>query len=308
MVEYLILAVAMGALIYGAELLIVQSEKIAFHFNISPFVVGASLIALGTSLPELAASMQASFLGKSELAVSNVLGSNIFNIALVLGAVFLFAKRVVPERDLFQEDAAWLFIPIFIFVLTIFDGVINRAEGVILLFIMVAYLLFLIQSDTDLTEDLEEEDKEKFNWFKSIPFLIAGFALVVYGAQFTIDSAANIARSFGVSEWIIGLLLLAFGTSLPELVVSIKAALKGNAEMALGNIIGSNLSNIAVVLGASSLINPLRINLEMAMFDIVAMVGITLLFIFILANRLYSKSTGILFLAITSLVIMNAFG
>ncbi|MCV6608684.1 MAG: sodium:calcium antiporter, partial [Campylobacterales bacterium] len=134
--DFLIFIISMTALIYGAELVIKESEKIAFHFNISHFIIGATLIALGTSLPEMAASIKASFSGHGEIAVSNVLGSNIFNITMVLGFVFLVSSTMNPKRDIFSKDAGWAIIPLGIMYLVLFDGVISRLEGVILLLIM----------------------------------------------------------------------------------------------------------------------------------------------------------------------------
>ncbi|MDQ1339721.1 MAG: cation:H+ antiporter [Campylobacterota bacterium] len=306
--DFLIFAAAVGLLVYGAEIVIKESERIAFHFNISSFVIGASLVAFGTSLPELAASVQASYDGKSDIAVSNVLGSVILNIAIILGIVFVISKNLMPKRDLFNLDSAWIFIPVGLFVLIVFDGTISRVDGVILLALMAAYLVFLAQDSNLIEEEIDEELKSsKFNWLKTVVLLFIGFVLVIKGAEFTVDSASSIARTFGVSEWIIGLLLLAFGTSLPELVVSVKAALNGNAEMSIGNIIGSNVANFSMVLGTASLVNPLTLNLQATMFDIAATIVVSFIFIFVLANRLYNRSTGIIFLSVALLVITNAF-
>ena len=267
--NYLIFVAAMSLLIYGAEIIIKQSEKIALHFNISHFVIGASLIAFGTSLPELAASVSASMSHKSSLAVSNVLGSVILNISMVLGVVFLLQKSLNPKRDLFNLDSAWIFIPVGFFLLLIFDGVIDRFEGFLFLLLMVAYIIFLA-NDNSLSSEVDDTlTREKFAWGRTLLFLILGFVLVIKGADYTIMSASNIARDFGISEWVIGLLLLAFGTSLPELIVSVKAALKGNAEMSIGNIIGSNVANFSMVLGTSAIVNPLTLDLKNSSFDII---------------------------------------
>jgi cation:H+ antiporter len=307
--DFIIFVVSLFVLIYGAEFVIRESEKIALYFNISSFVIGASLIAFGTSLPEFAASIRASYVGKSEIALSNVVGSVTLNIVMVLGIVFLVAKELKPKRDLFNLDSAWIFIPVALFVIMIQNAVISRLEGFVYILLMVAYLIFLSKDTKELENEVDKNlVKEKFNWLRSIFFLVVGFVLVVKGADFTIQSASNIARSFGVSEWIIGLLMLAFGTSLPELVVSIKAALKGNAEMSIGNIIGSNVANFSMVLGGAALINPIKVNFQTSMYDIVTMVIVSLIFIFILANRLYSKSTGVIFLSIAMLTLCNAFG
>lgn len=304
--DILIFILAMGALIYGADFIIEQSEKIALHFNISPFVIGATLIALGTSLPEMAVSMSASFKGSGDIAVANVIGSTIFNISLVLGAVFLIAKSISPKRDLFAKDSSWSLFPILIFLLMSLDGQLSRLDGFLFIMLMGAYLLFLIQSN-QVEEIDSEEDKEKFAWSKTLLLLLVGFIFVVGGADFAIDSAGNIARDFGVSEWVIGLFLVAFGTSLPELVVSIQAARSNNADMAIGAIIGSNVANFTMVLGLSSIVNPLNVNLQANFFDIIAALIVSVMLVFITANKLYNKSAGIVMMTVLALVISNSF-
>ncbi len=308
MIDLLIFIVGMAALIGGAELLIRESERIALHFGISEFVIGATLIALGTSLPEMAASVTASLKGQSQMAVANVLGSNIMNIALVLGAVFLIARRITPDRDLFAKDSAWLLFPAIVFPLMTLDGTLSRLDGLLLMAMMGAYLLFLVQSEQteELAEIDEEIKKEPFNWVKTAGWLTAGFALVIGGADYAIESASAIARGFGVSEWLIGLLLIAFGTSLPELVVSIKAARAGKADMSIGNIIGSNMANTSVVLGSAAVTRPLPFDLSANSFDLFLMMGVTLMLIFITANRLYAKASGVMLLIVLGIFLQHA--
>lgn len=307
--DFVIFIGAMSALIYGADFIIKESERLALHFNISHFVIGATLVAFGTSLPEMAASMMASAAGKSDMAVANVVGSVIFNITMVLGLVFFISKRMHPKRDLFSMDAAWVIVPVVFFFIMIQDGVIGRFDGILFLLLMVSYLVFLF---TDSKEDLSggiDEDlaKEKFNWIKTIILLVIGFALTIGGANFVIESGTNIARMFGVSEWLIGLLLIALGTSLPELVVSLVAIKKGNAEMSIGNIIGSNVANFSMVLGAASLLNPLVVDSVATQFDLMIMAAASIALVFILANKLYNKAGGIFLLIILALFLQNSF-
>jgi cation:H+ antiporter len=302
--DILIFIVSMGALIYGADFIIEQSEKIALKYNISHFVIGATLVALGTSLPEMAVSMSASIKGSADIAVANVIGSTIFNISLVLGVVFLIAKKISPDRDLFAKDSAWALFPILIFILMGIDGKLSMVDGILFLLLMGAYLLFLIKSNQ--VEEVEDDEEAEFSWAKSISLLLVGFVFVIGGADFAIDSAGNIAREFGISEWIIGLFLVAFGTSLPELMISIKAALKNNADLAIGNIIGSNVANFTMVLGLSSIVNTLNVNLVANFFDITAAFILSLMLVFITANKLYNKSAGIVLLVVLGLVIQNS--
>ncbi|NQY92925.1 MAG: calcium/sodium antiporter [Campylobacteraceae bacterium] len=305
--DIFIFLISMTALVYGADFIIEQSEKIALHYNISAFVIGATLVALGTSLPEMAVSISASLKGSGDIAVANVIGSTIFNIAMVLGVVFIIAKNIKPKRDLFAKDSAWALFPILVFILMGLDGKLTAIDGVLFLLLMVAYLTFLIGSDQ--VEEIDDElKKEKFAWGKTSALLLVGFAFTIVGADFAIDSAGNIARSFGVSEWIIGLFLVAFGTSLPELTISIKAALNNNADLAIGNIIGSNVANFTMVLGVASIVNTLNVDLSTYFFDIAAAFILSLMLVFITANRLYNKSAGIVLLVVLALVIQNGLG
>ena len=307
--DFMIFRVAMTALIYGADFVIKESERIALHFKISHYVIGATLIAFGTSMPEMAASIVASYAGKSDMAVANVVGSNIFNIALILGFVFLLAKNMNPKRNLFERDGAWVIVPVIIFMIMIQDGIISRSDGFLFLLMMVSYIIFLFTGSKDELEGEIDEDliKEKFNWPKTIMLLAIGFILTIGGANFVVESGTNIARAFGVSEWIIGIFLIAVGTSLPELVVSLVAVKKGNVEMSIGNIIGSNVANFSMVLGAASLVNPLTIDLIATKFDVYIMVATAATLLFILANKLYNKAGAIFLLTILSLFILNTF-
>ena len=295
--DYLIFVISLAALIWGADVLIAQSERIALRFNISEYVIGATLIALGTSLPEMAASIAASYNGKPEIAVSNVIGSNILNITLVLATVFLLARHINPHRDFFAKDSSWALFPVLIFVVMAMEGSFSRVDGLLLLTLMIAYLLFLKNNGAEVLaleeESLGEAEETPFSWIRVGVMLIVGFLLVIVGAEFTVESASSIARSLGVSEWVIGIIMISLGTSMPELIVSIVAAVKGKADMAIGNIIGSNMANITVVLGSAALVNDLKLDFGRYIFDIGTMVAATLMLLFITANRMYTKPAGI---------------
>jgi cation:H+ antiporter len=257
----------------------------------------------------MAASMMASYAGKSDMAVANVVGSVVFNITLVLGIVFLIAKQMHPKRDLFSKDSAWVIVPVVIFFIMIQDGTIGRVDGLLYLLLMASYLFFLF---TDSKEDLEGEidesiSKEKFRWGKTLLLLVIGFVLTIGGANFVVESGTNIARTFGISEWLIGLFLISLGTSLPELIVSVVAVKKGNAEMSIGNIIGSNVANFSMVLGGSALINPLTVDLVASRFDMLILASASITLLFILANKIYNKAGAIFLLVILALFIQNSF-
>jgi len=306
-VDFVIFVIAMGVLIWGADMMIEQSERVALKFNISEFIIGATLIALGTSLPEMAASVVASLNGKSDIAIANVIGSNTLNITLVLATVFLLAKQINPNRDFFAKDSIWALVPILIFILIVLDGVIDRFDAILLLLLMGAYLMFLFQDAKNIPKKEIEAlvEVSDFKWAKTIPMLMIGTVLVIVGAHFTVESASSIATSFGISEWIIGIVMISLGTSLPELVVSISASLKGKVDMAIGNIIGSNMANTTVVLGVAALTKPMAFDASAYLFDITAMVVATLLLVFITANKLYSKSAGLSLMIVLGLFLHN---
>ncbi|CAA6822368.1 MAG: K+-dependent Na+/Ca+ exchanger related-protein [uncultured Sulfurovum sp.] len=304
--DFVIFILAMGGLIFGADFIVNQSERIALRFNISEFIIGSTLIALGTSLPEMAASMAASFDNKPEIAIANAVGSNIMNITLVLAVIFILSKKSHWEetltRDFFEKDSIWALLPILIFLLMGIDGEIGKFDATLLFILMFAYLLFLFQdARNDEVEEVNQELRENFSWLRSIFLLLLGFLMVVVGAGFAIDSASNIATNFGVSEWLIGVLVLAFGTSLPELIVSITAVIKGKVGMAIGNIIGSNLANTTMVIGGAAMVNNLDISLHAYHYDLAIMTAATIMLIYITANKLYSKPAGISLLIVLSL-------
>jgi len=292
--DFVIFTLAIGSLIWGADFIIQESEKIAIKLNIPEFIIGATLIALGTSLPEMAASVMATINNKTDMAISNVIGSNILNISLVLATIFIITNNLKPHRDFFKKDTSWALFPVMLFILMSIDGSIDRYDGVLLVLLMVAYILFLIKEANEIGIN-QIGELNNFSWLKTIPLLLFGFALVIGGAHFSVESASDIARTFHVSEWIIGIILLSFGTSMPELVISVSAAIKGKADMAIGNIIGSNLANITIVVGTSSIIKTLPIDLtnQIVIFNISTMFVATVMLIYITANRLYNKSAGI---------------
>jgi len=304
--DFVIFIIAMAGLIFGADFIVNQSERIALRFNISEFVIGSTLIALGTSLPEMATSMAASFDGKSELAIANAVGSNIINITLVLAVIFIISKPFKSKRDFFAKDSIWALMPIMIFLLMSLDGVISKFDATLLFILMFAYLLFLLEdAKSEILDEIDNELKENFSWIKSILLLILGFFMVVVGANFAIDSASNIAHQFGVSEWLIGVVVIAFGTSLPELIVSIAAAMKGKVGMAIGNIIGSNLANTTMVIGGAAMVNRLSIDLDAYYYDFSIMTAATIMLIYITANRLYSKPAGVSLLILLALFLQE---
>ncbi len=292
--DFVIFVVAMATLIWGANLLVQESEKIALKFNISDFIIGATLVTLGTSLPETAVGIIASLNDKPQITIGNVIGSNILNITMLLGIILIITKKnISSNRNFLVKDSYWALIPISVFILMIFDGVISRFDAIILLLLMGAYILFLVKEAKGIIEKQVYYDKSDFRWLYTLPLIFLALIFLIIGANFTVESASNIAKSFGVSEWVISVIMISLGTSLPELVVGITASIKGKVDMAIGNIISSNMANITIILGFAGLANPLSINISNYLFDILTMLIATLILVFLIANKLYTKSAGI---------------
>jgi len=301
--DFVIFTLAMGALILGADFIVTQSESLALRFNIPQFFIGATIIAFGTSLPEMAATVAANFNGKSDIAVSNIIGSNIFNISLVLATILILSKKIEFGKEFFVKDATWVLVSVMLFILMSIDGKIGRLDAILLIVIMFTYITFLFKESYGLSINRlnKLEIDREFSWVKIVGLLIVGFFFVIGGAHFTVESASAIAHSFGISEWVIGIILISFGTSLPELAVSVSAVLKGKTDMAIGNIIGSNLANTTMVIGTAGLVKDIPISLANNIFDISTMLVATVMLIWITASKLYSRPIGVSLLVLLTL-------
>ena len=265
-------------LVKGSDFLVDSSSEIARKLGISEFIIGVTIVAIGTSLPELASSMYAAFLGDTDIAVGNVVGSNIANIALVLGASALIMKIRTKEKIL-TDDLVLLLGSAIIFTIILMHGTVKNYFGVLLLIIYVAYTIKLI-IDYRRNHRLVRPKKDKIK-IKDIILVIIGSLGVVIGARLAIDSAINIATIFNITNRIIGLTLVALGTSLPELAISLNATLKKKAAIAIGNIAGSNAFNILGVIGLTSIIKDLPVNPLILHFDVPIMLLLSFLLVFI---------------------------
>lgn len=310
-IDWGIFVLALAGLIFGADMVVDQVEKLAYQFGLSSFLVGATIVAFGTSLPEMVASMFASYHDKADLAVANIIGSNIINITLVLGGTFLVGKGLSSRLDFWAKDAIWIFFPYLFFALTILDGEISKLESAVLVVLILPYLFFLIQSNKAFLQSPPSEPKAKANFhcFKFMVLFCTGLGFVFLGGHYSIESASNLARSFGVSEWMIGVFLVAFGTSLPELVVGLMAAQRGQEGigMCMGNVIGSNIVNITLALGSAGLVGSLHFDIQNSLFDVFLGLVSTVVLICLVANRLYDKEAGIILLLLFVLFVNHAF-
>lgn len=272
-------------LVVGAELLVRGASKFALSFGVSPLVVGLTVVAFGTSTPELAVSVGASLGGNPDLAIGNVVGSNIANILLILGISALITPLLVNEQIIRQE------IPIMIgasvlFVVMALDGNVSRLEAGALFVLVVGYTVFLIRQSRSVSRELSDEyaaempadSKWDRHWSVQLGLIVVGLGALVLGSEWLVGAAVVFAQAFGVSDLVIGLTVVAVGTSMPEVATSIVAALRGERDIAVGNVVGSNVFNIFAVIGATGLINAGGIPVSEAArdFDLWVMLAVAL--------------------------------
>ncbi len=307
---WIFLVVGLVLLVVGADLLVKGAARLAGSFGIPALVIGLTVVAFGTSAPELAVSVKAAYSGQAELAIANAVGSNIFNVLFILGAAAMISPLII-SRQLIRQD-----VPIMVLVSALamwmtFDGSITRLEAVILTLGLISYTWFLFRqgkakgADT-VDEEVEAMLKAKVPTWQNLLLLVGGLILLVLGSRFLVDSAVEIARAFGVNEAVIGLTIIAAGTSLPEVVTSIVATIRGERDIAVGNVVGSNIFNILCVLGISGLVSPIPLlaGEQMAMVDIPVMVGVAVLcvplfFIGSVLNRIEGLLFMLLYIAYT---------
>lgn len=268
MMMYVLLLVGFALLIKGADFFVEGSSSVAKLLRVPTVIIGLTIVAFGTSAPELAVSLSASLAGSNDIAVGNVIGSNIFNLLVVVGVCGAIKPMAIDKMILYGDYLFSILAATVMLLLFAFDHSLSRLDGVILL-LLFAYFLYKMVRNTLASRaagGTEEDVVDVMSPFKSLVFILGGLAAIVAGGNIVVDSASSIAASFGLSETLIGLTVVAFGTSLPELVTSIVAAKKGESGMALGNVIGSNLFNILFVLAASATISPMKVDI-LSTFD-----------------------------------------
>lgn len=274
--QILLLVLGFAMLIKGADWFVEGTSGIARKMGIPQLVVGLTIVAMGTSAPEAAVSITAALKGTANIAVGNVVGSNILNIFIILGVTSIITTVAIQKSTLKIEIPYMIFISILFVVMGMSGNKISRIEGVILWVFFIIYLVYLFI----LAKNGKEENKKvETSTIKLLLSAIVGAVIVVLGSNVTVDSATAIAKAFGMTDRFIGLTIVALGTSLPELVTSVTAARKGNADIAIGNVVGSNLFNILFVLGTSSLIIPIDYKSNFLIDGIVAIAACIILWI-----------------------------
>ena len=293
MVQVFILAVGFFMLVKGADWFVEGAAGVARKLGISQLVIGLTIVAMGTSMPEAAVSITAALNQNAGITVGNIVGSNILNILIILGITALITNVAIQRSTLRYEIPYMIGITIVLLVFGATSSVITAVEGVILLILFALFLLYLFVGAKN--EDMQEEVAEIPVW-KCLLFMVAGGILVVKGSDFAVESASEIARFFGMSERFIGLTIVAFGTSLPELVTSVTAAKKGNAGIAIGNIVGSNIFNILFVIGITALICPVPFENKFLFDTIIAILSGALLWVGTVKHKELRKPCGIVML------------
>ncbi|MCL1138033.1 calcium/sodium antiporter [Shewanella pneumatophori] len=253
----------------GAEALVRGASQIALKLGLTPLIIGLTIVAFGTSAPELAVSVKSAIAGNSGIALGNVIGSNIANIGLILGITALI-RPIKIESQMVRRDIPIMIAASLLFWSLLLDGGLSFWDGAILSALLVAYLTFSYFTAEKQTDDDVEDTKQ--NPLLSVLFIVIGISMLVGGGILFVDGAVAMAKSFGISEVIIGLTIVAIGTSMPELVTSIVAALKGQSDIAIGNVVGSNLFNILGILGVTALIHPI-VGSEISNLDWIAMIA-----------------------------------
>lgn len=294
LIQILILVVGFVMLVKGADWFVEGVAGIAEKFGIPQLVIGLTIVAMGTSAPEAAVSIASALKGSAGITIGNVVGSNIMNILVILGLTAVITNVTVQKSTIRYEIPFMLAITLVMLGLGMTGGNITFAEGIVLWLLFIAYFIYLFFMAKKKKEEPEEEKPQPI--WKLLLMGIVGAVMVVWGADFTVDAASAIAKMFGMSDRLIGLTIVAFGTSLPELVTSVTAARKGKADIAIGNIVGSNIFNILFVVGTTALVTPVIFESKFVIDTLVAFAAGILLWLGVIRHKELRRPAGIIML------------
>lgn len=291
MFTYILLMIGFIVLIKGADMFVESASGIAKKFKIPDIIIGMTIVAMGTSAPEFSVSLQSSIAGMNDISIANVVGSNIFNLLVVLGVSALFSKlKITKYKDVLMTLATSILLISFAL-----NGCLSAIEGLILLSVFIIYIISMIKNKKETDESNETFNK---NMLLTIVLGIIGLGAIIYGGNLVVDSASKIATTLGMSENLIGLTIVAIGTSLPELVTSVVATKKGENDIAVGNVLGSNIFNMLLIIGASSVINPMNVSL-FAFIDMIFIIVTLIIFILLTYKKQeVNKYNGLIFIII----------
>ncbi len=305
--DFVYIVLGLAGLFFGGEWLVKGASRLAAAFKISPLVIGLTIVAYGTSMPEMLVSIQAALAGNADISTGNIVGSNIANIGLILGVAALIWPMTVHGQFLTRELPIMIGVSIALLLLSL-DGQISQVEGILLFsgaigFTVLSYVLARREGSELVAEVAEFEEKEGIS---SPPIRVPielgrallGTVILVVASNWLVTGASNVARAIGVSELAIGITLVAVGTSLPELATSLVAALRKESEIAIGNVVGSNIFNVLGILGVTAAVKPVNINPQLIQVDMLVMIGMAALLLVLVLNRKLSRWQGGLLLAI----------
>ena len=307
LLQFILLAAGFALLMKGADWFVDGASKTADKFGIPHLVIGLTIVAFGTSAPEAAVSISAALKGNVDLAISNVLGSNIMNVLLILGLASVIYPLAVKKTTIKFDIPFVVFISVLMLFFGAVDGNVGRMEGLVFWTLLAVYLVYMVkltkqsQESDDEFEPADENDKI----WKLLILMVVGGVMIVVGSDVTVDAASSIASEFGMSDRLIGLTIVAFGTSLPELVTSCIAAKKKETDIAVGNIVGSNLFNILFVLGTSAVITPVAYVSAFIFDNVAAVLVMVILWLLVFRKRKLSRTGGIIMLAMYAAYFAN---
>ena len=307
----LLILLGLALLVAGGESVVRGGSSVAARLRVPEYLIGATVVAFGTSAPELAVTVTASLKGAPDLALGNVVGSNIANLGLILGLAALLRPVVAPVKSLLDE--IWTIVGVVVLLLVFgWDGNITRLEGILLLIAMVAAMIHTVRgAHKARTEGFHNDEVQHYRTIVAIPLLIVGLLLLYFGGKVLVEGSVQIAEAFGVPQWVIGALIVAVGTSTPEIAASAVAAYRGRGDLAVGNVIGSNLFNTFFVLGTGATIRPMVINIGIH-FDLIVFAALSTLAVGVMLwRKRLSRTWGAVLLAaylayVVTRVLMNA--
>lgn len=296
-IQLLLLVVGFCLLMKGADWFVEGASGIADKFGIPQLVIGLTIVAIGTSLPEAAVSISAALKGSAEITIGNVVGSNIMNILVILGLTSVICAVPVQKSTVKYEIPFVIIMTVILAMLGLFDNTVGRLDGIILWVLMGVYMVYLLRMAKKGTAQEEEQKEKKQPVWKLLLMVVVGAVMIVGGSDVTVDAATKLATIFGMSERFIGLTIVALGTSLPELVTSVTAAIKGKADIAMGNIVGSNIFNILFVVGTTAVITPVVYSSTFLIDSLIAIGAAVLLLLCVLRKQRLTRPGGLIMLA-----------
>lgn len=297
LLQFVLLAIGFVLLMKGADWFVDGASGIADRFGISQLVIGLTIVAMGTSLPEAAVSIASALKGSAGITIGNVVGSNILNILVILGLTSVIRRIAVQRSTVRYEIPFTILVTVLLAALGLADHKVSRAEGAVLWAFMLLYMLYLLKMAKSGESQEGTQQEKKGGLPRMLLMVIVGAAMIVFGSDVTVDAATELAILFGMDDRIIGLTIVAFGTSLPELVTSVTAALKGKADIAVGNIVGSNIFNILFVVGTSALITPVEYKADFLVDSMAAIAAAVLLLACVARKKSLGRLGGTVMLA-----------